>query len=100
MEEYSGTELFREIIHFMDISFPEWKTNRGIGLSAAEFISYCIEFLSQCTLDKRDDELNHESLKTIYLSVPEDYQRFQTEYQFIFSSFALSKSAAEYKDKT
>ena len=72
MEEYSGTELFREIIHFMDISFPEWKTNREIGLSAAEFISYCIEFLSQCTLDKRDDELNHELLKTIYLRVTED----------------------------
>ncbi|WJS93877.1 hypothetical protein NYQ10_17465 [Flavobacterium johnsoniae] len=31
MNEHSETELFTEIIHFMDMSFPEWKTNRGLG---------------------------------------------------------------------
>jgi hypothetical protein len=75
MAEHSGTELFKEIIHFMDISFPEWKTNRGIGFSAAEFILHCIEFLSQCNLEKREDEFSCESMKTLYLSVAEDYQR-------------------------
>jgi hypothetical protein len=99
MDEYSGTELFREIIYFMDISFPEWKTNRGVGFSAAEFILHCIEFLSQCNLDKRADELSRESLKTMYLSVAEDYQKFKTEYQFIFSAFALEKFTAEYEEE-
>ncbi|MFH6998888.1 hypothetical protein ACHRVZ_13200 [Flavobacterium sp. FlaQc-57] len=99
MNEYSGTELFKETIHFMNIFFPEWKTNRGIGFSAAEFILHCIEFLSQCNLRIDNKELNHESLKTLYLSVAEDYQRFKTEYQFIFSSFALEKFTTEYADE-
>lgn len=43
MNEYSETELFNEIIHFMGISFPEWKTNRGIGFSTTEFILHCID---------------------------------------------------------
>lgn len=97
MNEHSVTELFKETIHFMDISFPEWKTNRGIGFSAAEFILHCIEFLSQCNLGKQNDELNLKSLKTLYLSVAEDYQRLKTEYQFIFSSFALEKFTIEYE---
>ncbi|MFH6964695.1 hypothetical protein ACHRVK_10030 [Flavobacterium plurextorum] len=96
MDEYSRTELFKETIHFMDMSFPEWKTNRGIGFSSAEFILHCMEFLSQCTLDKKNEEFNLESLKTLYLSVAEDYQRFKTEYQFIFSSFALEKFTAKF----
>jgi len=99
MDEYSETELFKEIIHFMEISFPEWKTNREVGFSAAEFILHSIEFLSQCNLEKPDNELNHKSLKTLYLSVAEDYQRFKTEYQFIFSSFTLGKFTTEYENE-
>lgn len=99
MHEYSGTELFKEIINFMDLSFPEWKTNQGIGFSAAEFILHCIEFLGRCNLSIDNEELNYESLKTLYLSVAEDYQRFKTEYQFIFSSFALEKFTSEYADE-
>ena len=99
MNEYSGTELFKEIIHFMDMSFPEWKTNRGIGFSSAEFILHCMEFLSQCIMYKKDKKLNLESLKTLYLSVAEDYQRFKTEYQFIFSSFTIEKFTAEHANE-
>lgn len=99
MNEHSETELFKEIIHFMDISFPEWKMNKGLGTSATEFILHCIDFLSQCTLEKRDNELNCESLKTLYLSVAEDYERFKTEYQFIFSSLALEKFAIEFEQE-
>lgn len=97
MNEYSGTELFKETIHFMNISFPEWKTNRGIGFSAVEFILHCMEFLNQCTMDKKEEEFNLESLKTLYLSVAEDYQRFKTEYQFIFSSSVLDKFTTVYE---
>jgi hypothetical protein len=99
MNEQSGTELFKEIIHFMDISFPEWKTNRGIGFSAAEFILHCIEFLSKCSLAIDNEGLKDKSLKTLHLSVAEDYQRFKTEYQFIFSSFVLEKFTVECVDK-
>ena len=99
MDEYSGTELFNETMHFMDLSFPEWKTNRGIGFTSVEFISHCMAFLSECNLEKRENELNRESLKTLYLSLAEDYARFKTEYQFIFSSLVLEKFHAEYEDE-
>lgn len=99
MNEHSESELFKEIIHFMDISFPEWKTNRGIGFSAVEFIIHSIDFLKHCNLEKRDNALNRESLETLYLSVAEDYDRFKKEYQFIFSSFALEKFHTELEDE-
>ncbi|SHM30528.1 hypothetical protein SAMN05444484_10572 [Flavobacterium chilense] len=98
MYEHSETELFKEIIHFMDISFPEWKTNKGLGTSATEFILHCIDFLSQCTLEKRDNEFNSESLTILYLSLAEDYERFKTEYQFIFLDFVLEKFTNEFDE--
>lgn len=99
MNEYSGTELFKETIHFMNISFPEWKTNRGLGFTSVEFVRHCIDFLSLCNLKKNDGVLNLCSLKTIYLSLAEDYERFRIEYQTIFLSFALEKFIAEYEDE-
>ncbi|WJS93876.1 hypothetical protein NYQ10_17460 [Flavobacterium johnsoniae] len=38
-------------------------------------------------------------MKTIYLSLAEDYERFRMEYQFIFSSFVLVKFTAEYEEE-
>ena len=35
-------------------------------------------------------------MKTICLSLAEDFERFRVEYQFIFSSFALEKFTIEY----
>ncbi len=43
MNEHSEKELFNEIIHFRGISFPLWKTNRGIGFSATEYILHCVD---------------------------------------------------------
>lgn len=97
MEEHSDTELFKELIHFMDISFPEWKTNKGLGTTATEFISDCIEFFSQCTLENRDDLLNKESLTQIYFSVAEDYERYKIQYQSIFLENILEKFAVEFE---
>ncbi|WPO78201.1 hypothetical protein [Flavobacterium sp. KACC 22761] len=99
MNEYSETELFKEIIHFMDMSFPEWKTNRGLGFTSFEFIRHCINFLTLCNLEKNNGDLNLKFLKTIYLSLAEDYERFKMEYQFIFSSFVLDKFTAEYEQE-
>ena len=52
MNEYSETELFKEIIHFMDMSFPEWKTNRSLGFTSIDFIIHCIDFLTLCKRKK------------------------------------------------
>lgn len=99
MEEHSDTELFKELIHFMDISFPEWKTNKGLGTTATEFISDSINFLSQCNLEKRDDQLNKQSLTQIYLSLAEDYERYKIQYQSIFFENTLEKFATEFEEE-
>ena len=99
MEEHSDTELFKELIHFMEIAFPEWKTNKGLGTTATEFISDSINFLSQCNLEKRDDQLNKQSLTQIYLSLAEDYERYKIQYQSIFFENTLEKFATEFEEE-
>lgn len=99
MNEHSETELFKEIIHFMDISFPEWKTNKGLGTTSREFISDCIDFLRQCNLEKPDGLLNKESLTQIYLSVSEDYERYKMQYQSIFFENTLEKFEIEFEQE-
>lgn len=99
MEEHSDTELFKELIHFMDISFPEWKMNRGLGTTATEFICDSIDFLSQCNLEKRDDQLNKQSLTQIYLSVTEDYERYKMQYQSLFFEKSLEKFEIEFEQE-
>ena len=81
----------------MDISSPEWKTNKGLGFTSVEFIKHCIDFLSLCNLGRNDQILNLKSLKTIYLSLAEDYERFRIEYKSIFLAYALDKFTAEYE---
>ncbi|TVZ23759.1 hypothetical protein JM84_2713 [Dokdonia sp. Hel_I_63] len=38
MNEYSGTELFSEIIHALNWLFPDWKMNKELGCGAPEFV--------------------------------------------------------------
>lgn len=97
--EHSETELFEKIIHFMDISFPQWKTNRDLGFTSVEFIWHCIDFLSLCNLENNDEVFNLRSFNTIYLSLAEDYERFRMEYKSIFFSSVLDKFTAEYSDE-
>ncbi|PBJ14367.1 hypothetical protein [Flavobacterium sp. ACN6] len=83
----------------MYISFPEWETNKGLGTTATEFISDSIEFLSQCNLEKRDDQLNKQSLTQIYLSLAENYERYKVQYQSIFFENTLEKFTAEFEEE-
>lgn len=99
MDEYSGTELFKEIIHFMEMSFPEWKSNKGIGFSAAEFILNSIEFLTECIAEQRHEDLRLKSLKLLYASVAEDYERFKMEYKPIFLSIVLDKFNEKFEEE-
>jgi hypothetical protein len=99
MNEYSGTELFKEIIHFMEMSFPEWKSNNGIGFCAPEFILNSIEFLTECISEQRHEDLRLKSLKLLYVSVAEDYERFKIEYKSIFLSIVLVKFNEKFEEE-
>lgn len=78
INEYSGTELYKEIIHFMNLAFPEWTSNAGIGRWAAEFVLTAIQNL-EYTEEKEYTSL--ETLKDMYVGLAEDYHSAKKEYQ-------------------
>lgn len=48
MEEYSHTPLFKQMIVFMNTTFPEWKTHNGVGSNiACKNTKYNIAFSSR-----------------------------------------------------
>ena len=72
MEEYSHLEIYKETIHFMNIAFPEWTTNKGIGFWAAEFI-----LTSILNLEHIYEEASYSSfdiLKDLYTNLVVDYK--------------------------
>lgn len=66
INEYSGTELYKEIIHFMNLAFPEWTSNAGIGRWAAEFVLRAIQNI-EYTEEKGYTPL--ETLKDMYVGL-------------------------------
>lgn len=79
MEEYSRTQLFKETILFLNEAFPDWKTNKGIGSWAAEFVLHIInsnEYL------EFEDSYSKEKFKDLYEDIVFTYETFKLNYQF------------------
>jgi len=96
MREYSSNEIFEEIIHFMDLAFPEWTSNRGIGNWSAEFVLTNIQ-----NLEFLYDEIENNSsevLKNIYLSLVYDYKRTQVEYGLMLKSRILNSFSLKHEE--
>lgn len=79
--EYFNTEIFEEIIHFMDMAFPEWKTNKGIGMYAPEFVLttiYNCDYLTEAeTLD----------LNLLYAELVLEYPKSKAQYKHSFEDY-------------
>tara|TARA_R110001583_G_scaffold44966_2_gene142198 strand:- start:10008 stop:10484 length:477 start_codon:yes stop_codon:yes gene_type:complete len=79
--EYSGTLILVEALLFMDQAFPEWKTNKGVGKWAAEFMYDSLESLAY--LDDEDTEYSSfEILKNLYEVLVDNYQRKKGSYSY------------------
>lgn len=89
MEEYKGTELFYETLHFMDLAFPEWKSNKGIGTWAGEFVLLIIE--NNEYLDDREEYTFKEMLTNLYIDLADRYSDMQVEYRFAFDDRIISQ---------
>lgn len=96
MEEYSQTEIFKEIIHFMDLAFPEWTSNKGVGTWSAEFVLNAIQNLEY--LNEKTDYSSFEVLKDIYMSLVEDYNISKTKYSLVIKDYILSDFEIEYRE--
>lgn len=89
-EEYSGTELYIEIIHLMNLAFPEWRSHSGIGNGAPDFI---LE-----NLEHYQETLEHSSqrqwLITLYLGLADSYWEAKDFYNDSFKAACDEKVAA------
>jgi hypothetical protein len=65
--EYSNTELYKEVISFMNVAFPLWNTFEGIGNCAPQFILNTLQNLDYI------DELNDKTLALIYEDISSNY---------------------------
>ena len=87
--EYDESLLLKEALLFMDQAFPEWKTNRGVGKWAAEFMYDSLESLAYLDDDDDDDDTEYssfETLKNIYEVLVENYQRMKGSYSYAFNN--------------
>ena len=95
IEEYYETELFKEIIHFMNIAFPEWKTNKGIGFWAGEFILNSI--LNNEYLTDVEEFSQRDLLITLYAELEIEYKKCKNQYTFVFNDSILDEFNIECK---
>jgi len=78
IEEYNETEIYKEIIHFMYLAFPDWTSNNGIGGWAAEFVLTSIRNLEHVYEDEQMS--SSDKLKDIYTTLVDDYDDFKSMY--------------------
>lgn len=77
--EYIDSLLLKEALLFMNEAFPEWKTNSGVGIWAAEFMYDTLESLRY--LEDNDAEYSSfEVLKGLYEELVSNYQRIKASY--------------------
>lgn len=95
MEEYSGTNIFNATINIMDKTFPDWKSHRGIGFWAAEFIYERLENFNEIIEDEKDEnlivfniELTEKHLTLIYDELIDEYAKNVDDYKV----FLVTKS--------
>lgn len=79
MNEYSGTEIFKEAILFMDEAFPDWKTNNGVGTWAADFMYISLDNLAHLK-NTKNKYSSLVILKSIYEELAFNYQRMKASY--------------------
>jgi hypothetical protein len=98
MEEYSETNIFNATINIMDKTFPDWKSHRGIGFWAAEFIYDRLENFNNIIESEDDDnlpafkvELTEKHLTLIYDELIDEYAESIDNYKgyFIGKSFDM-----------
>lgn len=83
MEEYSQTEIFKEIINFLNKKFPKWSSNHFLGSWAAEFVETTIQNLEY--LQNRDEHTKLEMLTSIQEEITNRFDDTCINYQSMFS---------------
>ena len=77
---YSGSVQLEEILHFLELAFPDWKTNGGLGAFAPEFVIWVLDHTSESY--QNDSFLDF--LKFVYFEIADEYSKFQKSQAFSF----------------
>ena len=97
MEEYSQTEIFKEIINFLNKKFPKWSSNHFLGLWAAEFVETTIQNLEY--LQDREEHTKLEMLTTIQEEITNRFDDTFINYQSIFSEQLMINFESTFKEE-
>ena len=70
-ETFYQTNIYNEIINFLDIAHPEWRKNKELGESAPEFI---LHIIAMCE-DQEYESSTVEWLTSLYEEIASEYER-------------------------
>ena len=97
MEEYSQTEIFKEIINFLNITYPKWSTNHFLGSWAAEFVETTIQNLE--SLQDGEEHTKSEILANIQDEITNRFDDTFINYQSIFSEQLIINFESTFDDE-
>tara|TARA_R110002020_G_scaffold42212_15_gene123987 strand:- start:114 stop:539 length:426 start_codon:yes stop_codon:yes gene_type:complete len=78
--KYSGSVQLEEILHFLDLAFPKWKTNGGLGAFAPEFVIWILDH----SFESYQNDSFFEFLKFVYFEIAEEYPKYKESQAFSF----------------
>lgn len=74
--EYAGTTIYTEVVHFLQLAFPEWNSNKGLGAGAPEFVLQLINNHEEAFYTKPQ----REALVSLYIDAADSYERSQKHF--------------------
>ncbi|MFI8377729.1 hypothetical protein [Leeuwenhoekiella sp. NPDC079379] len=77
---YSGSVQLEEILHFLDLAFPKWKTNGSLGAFAPEFVMWILDHSSE----SYQNDSFFDFLKFVYFQIAEEYPKYEESQAFSF----------------
>lgn len=94
MEEYAHTDIFKIIVSVLDNHYKNWKTNRGLGDSSAEFVLLGIDLCDYITVADQEGNLLKSAYDEVYEIISVLYQKFYSSYQSSFKCNFIDKFSA------
>lgn len=97
MEEYSQTEIFKEIIKYLNTTYPKWSTCHFLGLWSPEFVETTIQNLEY--LKDIEEHTKLEMLTNIQEEITNRFDDTFINYQSIFSKQLLINFESTFEEE-
>ena len=91
---YSGTVQLEEVLHFLNLAYPKWKTNGELGAFAPEFVLWILEHTEYFYKSKSFLEY----LKALYAEIVDEYDSYQEEQAFSFDLECIALFSEDLED--